>query len=177
MWPYKNFPFYAKRKQYPSREKKLTGILDVAEFLEYQSKYFPADDRCNPVAIYRKEERRWLYFKVPLGGSPANKLLYKRLEQISRESGLYLEVVPMPYVWERRTMVRVELTPDLLDMTAIREPVYCVALDYFRDVMGYLLRYEEWATPLYNVPSPRESYEKYVNTRIYPPTIREHEHD
>lgn len=177
MWPYKNFPFYEKRKKYPSREKKLKGILDTAEFLEYQSRYFPADDRCNPVVIYRKKERRWLYFKVPLGGSPANKLLYKRLEQISRESGLYLEVVPVPYVWERRTMVRIELTPDLLNMTAIREPVYCVALDHFRDVMGYLYRWEMHVAYVQYPGIPMSDLKKYREKGLYPPPVREYEHD
>ncbi|PNX51033.1 MAG: hypothetical protein BV458_12135 [Thermoplasmata archaeon M9B2D] len=120
---FEGFLFYEKRRQYPEREKRLKGILDVAEFLDYQSKYFPMDNSITPTMNYWKDDPLHIRFYVPLCGNGKNKLLLRRLIEIVDESDLFIELVPVRYLWERRTIVQVKLTRDILDMMATKKTI------------------------------------------------------
>ena len=163
--PYlKEFPFFRRRNQYDERENQFLKLLEIAEFLDYQSQYFPTDTKVEPIALYRKVEPRWFYFKVPLTGNKKNKLLYRRLEEFSRGPGLYVEVVPV-HIWDRRTLIRVQLSRELMDVVCLREDKYKVMLSRFCEDLRAFIGYEEW-----------EKLEYYKNgqmqrqvRRIYPP--------
>jgi len=166
--PNTDFPFYYLRRQYPEREKKLKAIFKVAEFLEYQSKYFPMDSRVTPFVYYHKESFGWLNFLVPLCGNSKNKLLYRRLKDIAIDSNLYVEVVPVHLLWDRQTGVRIQLSRDLMDIFAVRGEIYTTTLEPFCIRMEHFLNYEEYETR-YKTPT------KSIRKRTYPPEEgREH---
>ncbi|PNX50903.1 MAG: hypothetical protein BV458_12375 [Thermoplasmata archaeon M9B2D] len=165
---FEGFLFYEKRQQYPEREKRLKGILDVAEFLDYQSTYFPMDKGITPTMNYRKDDPLHIRFYVPLCGNGKNKLLLKRLIEIVDESSLYIELVPVRYLWERRTIVQIELTRDMLDMMATQKDHYQLSLSSFCRLMRELINYEEYAE-VYSTGVEFNSVVTSKTVRIYPP--------
>jgi hypothetical protein len=168
--PPKSFLFFERRRQYPEREKQLQTILMLAEFLEYQCQYFPMDDKPIPTMYYSKEKKYWLNFYVPLCGNGKNRLLTMRLEQLSTESGLYIQLVPVSHVWDRRTVVRVHLTRSILEMTKVNlaRPTYKLALSDFCSRMRWMIEYEEWSEVSSHDHGRLVPYQSKL-IRIYPP--------
>ena len=137
-WLGPRFIFYEGRERVPHRERQLSGILSLCEYI---------DEKCmedtSSFVYVRRENLRRLVIDFPMGKVMRNGLLPITLKNFTIDFDLEAFVPGYPRSEDERTRIVVCLPRSIVDITCTyKEPVYKASLWKFIALMKIFINGE-----------------------------------